>query len=38
MSIEEVLKIIEAFFQAIVDVFNTLMGKKTEEEGTTAKA
>ena len=27
MSVEEVLEIIRSFFEAIVDVFNAIMGK-----------
>ncbi len=38
MSIEEVLNIIRAFFEAIVDVFTALMGITKKEEDTTEKA
>lgn len=35
MSVEEVLDIIRSFFEAIIKVFNSLMGK---DEGTTEQA
>ena len=38
MSIEEVLDIIRSFFEAIVDVFNALMGLTKKEEDTEAQA
>ena len=38
MSIEDVLDIIRSFFEAIVDVFNALMGLTKKEEDTEAQA